>query len=112
MAWGAAKVVKNVIERGRPAELLSDVEVREAGIHGQGYVSGHAAVAFAVATVSAGLLPRDRRWAPFALASVVALTRVYYGAHLPLDVIGGGGLGVVCGVTAAAASDLARPDRP
>ena len=36
LAWGGAKVVKNVVERGRPAELLGDVEVRESGIHGQG----------------------------------------------------------------------------
>jgi membrane-associated phospholipid phosphatase len=112
LAWGAAKVVKNVIERGRPADLLGEVEVREAGIHGQGYVSGHAAVAFAGATVVAGLVPRDWRWAPFTAASVVALTRVYYGAHLPLDVIGGAGLGAVCGVTASAASDIRWSRRP
>ena len=68
--------MKNVVERGRPADLLGGVEVRESGIHGQGYVSGHAAVAFAVATVVAALLPRGWRWAPFAVASVVALIRV------------------------------------
>jgi undecaprenyl-diphosphatase len=105
LAWGAAKGVKNVVERGRPGDLLSGVELRESGIHGQGYVSGHAAVAFAVATVVAPLLPRVWRWAPFGLASVVALTRVYYGAHLPLDVVGGAGLGVMCGVVASVAGD-------
>jgi membrane-associated phospholipid phosphatase len=105
LAWGAAKGVKRVIERGRPGDLLTGVEVREAGIHGQGYVSGHAAVAFAVATVVAPLLPRAWRWAPLGLATVVALTRVYYGAHLPLDVVGGAGLGVVCGVVAAALAE-------
>jgi membrane-associated phospholipid phosphatase len=107
LAWGGAKVVKNVVERGRPADLLGGVEVRESGIHGQGYVSGHAAVAFAVATVVAALLPRGWRWAPFAVASFVALIRVYYGAHLPLDVIGGAGVGVVCGVAASTAAGIA-----
>jgi undecaprenyl-diphosphatase len=104
-AWGAAKGVKNLVERGRPEDLLSGVAVRESGIHGQGYVSGHAAVAFALATVVAPLVPRGWRWAPFAVATVVALTRVYYGAHLPLDVVGGAGLGVVCGVVASAAGE-------
>ena len=112
LAWGGAKVVKNVVERGRPAELLGDVEVRESGIHGQGYVSGHAAVAFAVATVVATVVPRGWRWAPFAVASGVALTRVYYGAHLPLDVVGGAGLGVVSGVTASTAAGITWSRRP
>jgi membrane-associated phospholipid phosphatase len=112
LAWGGAKAVKNVVERGRPAELLDHVEVRESGIHGQGYVSGHAAVAFAAATVVATVLPRGWRRAPFALASFVALIRIYYGAHLPLDVIGGAGVGVVCGVTASTASGVAGPRRP
>lgn len=111
LAWGGAKVVKNVVERGRPADLLDGVEVRESGIHGQGYVSGHAAVAFAVATVVASLLPRRWRWAPFALASLVAVTRVYYGAHLPLDVIGGAGVGAVCGVAASTAAGVTLPRR-
>ena len=104
--------MKKVIERGRPADLLGDVEVRESGIHGQGYVSGHAAVAFAAATVVASLLPGRWRWAPFAVASGVAPTRVYYGAHLPLDVVGGAGLGVVSGVTASTAAGITWSRRP
>jgi undecaprenyl-diphosphatase len=82
------------------------VEVRESGIHGAGYVSGHTAVAFALATVVAPLVPRGWRWAPFALATVVGLSRIYFGAHLPLDVIGGAGLGLVCGVVAWAAGGM------
>jgi glycosyltransferase 2 family protein len=82
------------------------VEVRESGIHGAGYVSGHTAVAFALATVVAPLVPRGWRWAPFALAAVVGLSRIYFGAHLPLDVIGGAGLGVVCGAVAWVAGGM------
>jgi membrane-associated phospholipid phosphatase len=106
LAWAAAKGVKDFVERGRPADLLGGVEVRESGIHGAGYVSGHTAVAFALATTLAPLVPRGRRWAPFALAAVVGLSRIYFGAHLPLDVIGGAGLGLLCGVVASAAGGM------
>jgi membrane-associated phospholipid phosphatase len=106
LAWAAAKGVKAVVERGRPADVLGGVEVRESGIDGAGYVSGHTAVAFALGTMLAPLVPRGWRWAPFALAAVVGLGRVYYGAHLPLDVIGGTGLGLVCGVVASAAGGM------
>jgi membrane-associated phospholipid phosphatase len=106
LAWAAAKGVKSAVERGRPADLLGGVDVRESGIHGAGYVSGHTAVAFAVATMLAPLVPRGWRWVPFALAVVVGVSRVYFGAHLPLDVIGGAGLGLLCGVVASAAGGM------
>ena len=64
---------------------------------GVGYVSGHAAVAFALATVLAPSLPRAWRPVAFAVASAVALARLYSGAHLPLDAVGGAGLGVLSG---------------
>jgi undecaprenyl-diphosphatase len=53
-----------------------------------------------------------RRWRPvaWALAGVVALARVYVGAHLPLDVVGGAALGVVVGTLTRWAFGL--PDRP
>ena len=92
----AAKLIKNVVARGRPAALLADVKLREKA-SGVGYVSGHTAVAFALAAVLAPSLPRPWRPVAFGLASVVAVARVYSGAHLPLDVAGGVGLGLLAG---------------
>lgn len=109
LAWGAAKFVKDVIERGRPADLLDGVTLRESGIHGMGYVSGHAAISFALATVLTPLVPRRRRWLPFTLAGGVGVARIYYGAHLPLDVVGGAGVGVLCGLATSLAFGLTRP---
>ena len=111
-AWILAKFIKRLLERGRPAELLDDVHLRESGIHGRGYVSGHVAIAFAVATVLTPLLPGRWRYVPFTLAAGVGFARVYYGAHLPLDVLGGAGVGILCGVAASVAFGTGRPGRP
>jgi membrane-associated phospholipid phosphatase len=101
LAWVLAKVVKRVVDRGRPGDLLDAVEIRESGLHGKGFVSGHAAIAFAVATVLTPLLPGRWRWLPFTLAAGVGFARMYYGAHLPLDVVGGAGLGILAGLVAS-----------
>jgi glycosyltransferase 2 family protein len=96
VAWWSAKVIKGLVSRGRPSALLVDVKLRE-NASGVGYVSGHAAVAFALATVLAPSLPRAWRPVAFVAASVVAVARLYSGAHLPLDAVGGAGLGVLSG---------------
>ena len=92
-----AKVVKGIVPRGRPGGLLSDVVIRGAEAHGRGFVSGHAATLAALATVAWPWLGRRGRIAVVVLVVVVCLTRVYVGAHLPLDVVGGAGLGVAVG---------------
>ncbi len=112
LAWVAAKVVKETIQRARPGDLLDDVDLRESDLSGQGYVSGHTTIAFALATVLTAVLPGRWRWLPFPVASVVGFARVYYGAHLPLDVLGGAGLGILCGLAASVAFGTIDPGDP
>jgi undecaprenyl-diphosphatase len=100
LAWAAARLVKVTIERGRPDDLLAGVDERGTDHPGFGYVSGHTTVAFALATVLAVVLPGRWRWVPLPIAALVGLARLYFGAHLPLDVAGGAGLGIVCGIVA------------
>jgi glycosyltransferase 2 family protein len=111
LAWFGAKVVKQIVARARPADLLVNVHIREAGIHGNGYVSGHTATAFAFATVLTPLLRGRWRYVPFGVAAVVGLARIYFGAHLPLDVLGGAGLGVLCGLVASIIFGTIHPVR-
>lgn len=96
-AWVLAKVVKDLAHRGRPGVLLEDVILRGVPSVGHGFVSGHAAVAAALATVASGHVSRRTRRVLWALVWLVGAARVYSGAHLPLDVVGGAALGWVLG---------------
>ena len=111
IAWYVAKLVKNLIERGRPGVYLSEIRIPGVIEDGFGFVSGHSAVAFALATVVAVALPRWWRGVPFAIATIVAIARLYVGVHLPLDVLGGAAVGVAIGAVVAAAFDLAAADQ-
>lgn len=98
-AWWLANAVKVLVDRGRPAaELAGFVPAGSAPTDGSGYPSGHAAVAFALATVLAPYLPRPWRAGAYGLALVVVFARVAIGAHFPLDVVGGAALGTLVGV--------------
>jgi undecaprenyl-diphosphatase len=96
-AWLLAKLVKQVVIRGRPAELLTDVILRGTPGTGHGYVSGHAATAAALAAVITPYLRPRVRIVVWTGAALVAIARIYVGAHLPLDVVGGAAMGWAIG---------------
>lgn len=96
-----ARVMKEGVERGRPGDLLDGVQMREVFGEGSlGFPSGHAAVAAALTVVASAYLAT--RWVVIAivLAGIVVAGRMYVGAHLPLDLVGGLALGVVAGAVA------------
>ena len=103
--------VKDLVSRGRPTAFFTEVRLHDQAT-GFGYVSGHAAVAFALAAVLAPSLPRAWRAVVIALAVTVAFGRVYAGVHLPLDVVGGAGLGLLCGTLARWAFGLGGEGLP
>ena len=68
--WGAAKLVKRTVGRGRPSVALKDVSVVGAAQSGLGFPSGHAAVTVTLAAVGADMLPPPAvpaAWAAVAL---------------------------------------------
>jgi membrane-associated phospholipid phosphatase len=92
-AYLLAKLVKEQVYRGRPGQLLEEVILRSAPPSGRGFVAGHAATAFALAVVAMPYLGKRARWLVVGIAGFVAIARVYVGAHLPLDIVGGAALG-------------------
>ena len=88
-----------MIGRGRPHDPAPTTNLRLATrTDGRlGYVSGHAAVASTLATViGSGRSPvAVAGLQTFAL--LVGVTRIYAGAHLPLDIAGGAALGILIG---------------
>ena len=93
LAWLAAKAVKTYIRRGRPSALLHGVIVRGAAATGLGFPSGHTAVAAALATAAGPYIGRRAGRLAWCGVGIVAIARMYVGAHLPLDTIGGAALG-------------------
>ena len=103
--WVLGKVVKHLVGRGRPGDLLDGVVDRDASTGGLGWVSGHAAVTAALVTVAWPALPRRWRWVIVAAVSPMYVARVYVAEHLPLDMVGGAAFGVLCGQLALLASE-------
>ncbi len=60
-------------------------------------MSGHAVLGAAVATVLMPVLPGRWRLLPWVFVLLNGIARIYVGAHNPLDVVGGIGLGVFIG---------------
>lgn len=94
IAWLGAKAVKPFVGRGRPAVEIDRARILGRQQSGLGYPSGHAAVAAAMASVIAPQLPSRMRPMVWLGALGVGATRMYVGAHLPLDIVGGVALGL------------------
>jgi undecaprenyl-diphosphatase len=92
LAYVLARVVKGLVGRARPDVLLHDVTLRTVQ-GGLGFVSGHAAVAAALAAAVGPWLPRPWRRVAWVAAAMVGLARVFVGAHFVLDVFAGAALG-------------------
>jgi undecaprenyl-diphosphatase len=87
-------VLKEIVYRGRPGATVDDAILRHAPARGPSFPSGHAIIAFALAGIIAPYLSRGWRIVAYVIALAVAFSRVYLGAHNPLDVVAGaaGGL--------------------
>jgi undecaprenyl-diphosphatase len=107
-------VFKQVFLRARPCIVLEGVRLLVGCTNSPAFPSNHAVNAGALATLVVLYMPRV--WLPAAaLAVLVGYSRIYVGAHYPLDVLAGGVLGIVVAIVFSTGMTLlwpfpARPD--
>jgi membrane-associated phospholipid phosphatase len=108
--WLGMKFVKPLVARRRPDAYLDGVIVRGNHQNGLGHPSGHAAVAMtlALATTAQTTTAQVTTGRPTSRAITTGIAilagcgRMYTGAHLPLDVVGGLAAGTLIGRLASA----------
>ncbi len=99
LAFSLAILAKTAINRGRPIDFIEAINSRELFVSGPGFPSGHTAMATALALTILPLLHRKYRWLAAVWIIGVAISRLYLGVHLPVDLVGGFALGVISAYT-------------
>lgn len=94
MAWFVVYCIKVIVQIPRPFTTLSDVRALITQT-GYSFPSGHATVAFAIAT-AVYIYYRPLGKTLFIFAFLIALSRIYVAVHYPVDVVVGAVLG--CGI--------------
>jgi len=97
----ASQILKRTLSRTRPDHAIVGFEALTTNPDRFSFPSGHTAAAFATAVAFVGA-PFGLARGLFVLATGVGLSRVYLGAHYPLDVGAGAVIGLAAGIATRA----------
>lgn len=89
------EIIKQLIGRPRPEEILVNINLRDSVVIGKGFPSGHTAIATVLVLMLWPVIPAKWRWGLPLIVVTVGLSRMYLGVHAPLDIVGGIAVGVV-----------------
>lgn len=89
------QAIKPAVGRPRPFEASGDVRLIDRRPGGASFPSGHAANAAAGAYAVSRIWPEGAAVA-WTLAALISFSRIYVGAHYPLDVLAGAFVGWLC----------------
>jgi uncharacterized protein (TIRG00374 family) len=109
LAWFVAKLAKLIVHRGRPQDMLDSVHLFSSEhFSGYGFPSGHATFSAACATVLYYQVSARYKKYILLVVFLVGVSRMYLGAHFPLDVLGGWALGAMVGAGVMLAAGSSR----
>jgi len=100
LAWSVAKLAQYLVDEEAPQLRLSKVVLHGGAVPGLAFPASHVAVAAALTVAATPFLGRSARRVAWLLTALIAVARIYVGLHMPIDVIGGLGLGVAAGSVA------------
>lgn len=100
VAWILVRLIKAIIARPRPAEVLPDIVARLEHASGFGFPSGHTTMVTVMALTLMPYVSKKYHWLLWLWIAAVAFSRMYLGVHAPLDIVGGFCVGVIVALSA------------
>ena len=117
LAEVVAQSLKRVAAQSQPTASIPGLDVHgyPKDPYGNAYPSAHTSVVVALVTALWPWLTWPQRVVGVTVAALVALNRLYIGAHWPIDVVGGAAIGLLSGAVCwlvAARWPIGRRSRP
>lgn len=103
LAFGVSELVTQVLKRvadqSRPTASIPGLDVHgyPKDPYGNAYPSAHTSVVVGLVAALWPWLNRPQRVVAVTVAALIALNRLYIGAHWPVDVVGGAAIGMLAG---------------